>query len=379
MADAVANTENNVHPDDELEEVETDGKNEEKAGDWEVDVEDFVGQLAPEVRRRILALKKLQLDVTKLEAAFYAEMHQLEEKYAPLYKPIFEKRRLITTGEYEPTDAECDFPEDEDEELAAKVEQLKLEKEKEGGDAVEKVTGIPDFWLKIFRNVDMLEELTEDPDVPILKHLTDIKVELSSQPTMGFKLHFHFAPNEYFKNSVLTKTYEMKCEMDPEDPFSFEGPEIIKCSGCSIDWYPGKNVTVKVVKKKQKHKQRGSVRTVSKTVDARSFFNFFNPPQVVEGEEMEEDVQLRLTTDFEIGQYIRERIVPRAVLFFTGEALEEEDEEDEYDDEDDEDEDEDEEDEKEGGGKTGAPSNRPRKTPQHKGQNPQQQQDCKQQ
>ena len=57
------------------------------------------------------------------------------------------------------------------------------------------------------------------------------------------------------------------------------------------------------------------------------------------------------------------------MLFFTGEALEEEDEEDEYDDEDDEDEDEDEEDEKEGGGKTGAPPNRPRKTPQHKGQN----------
>ena len=31
-----------------------------------------------------------------------------------------------------------------------------------------------------------------------------------------------------------------------------------------------------------------------------------------------------LTADFEIGHYIRERIVPRAVLFFTGEALEDE-------------------------------------------------------
>ena len=44
--------------------------------------------------------------------------------------------------------------------------------------------------------------------------------------------------------------------------------------------------------------------------------------------------------DFEIGHYIRERIVPRAVLFFTGEALDEEsdydeDEEDEDDDDDD--------------------------------------------
>ena len=50
--------------------------------------------------------------------------------------------------------------------------------------------------------------------------------------------------------------------------------------------------------------------------------------------------QALLTVDFEIGHYIRERIVPRAVLFFTGEAL---DEESDYD-EDEEDEDEDDED-----------------------------------
>lgn len=50
--------------------------------------------------------------------------------------------------------------------------------------------------------------------------------------------------------------------------------------------------------------------------------------------------QALLTVDFEIGHYIRERIVPRAVLFFTGEAL---DEESDYD-EDEEDEDDDDED-----------------------------------
>jgi len=46
----------------------------------------------------------------------------------------------------------------------------------------------------------------------------------------GFKLYFHFGKNEYFTNEVLTKVYEMKCEVDPEDPFSFEGPEIVKCT-----------------------------------------------------------------------------------------------------------------------------------------------------
>ena len=30
---------------------------------------------------------------------------------------------------------------------------------------------------------------------------------------------------------VLTKSYKMKCEPDEDDPFAFEGPEIISASG----------------------------------------------------------------------------------------------------------------------------------------------------
>lgn len=36
----------------------------------------------------------------------------------------------------------------------------------------------------------------------------------------------------------------------------------------------------------------------------------------------DEDLEALLAADFEIGHFIRERIVPRAVLYFTGEALE---------------------------------------------------------
>lgn len=54
----------------------------------------------------------------------------------------------------------------------------------------------------------------------------------------------------------------------------------ITLQGCKIDWKKGKNVTVKLVKKKQKHKNRSSVtRTVVKQVQNESFFNFFNPPE----------------------------------------------------------------------------------------------------
>jgi nucleosome assembly protein 1-like 1 len=50
---------------------------------------------------------------------------------------------------------------------------------------------------------------------------------------------------------------------------------------------------------------------------------------VPEDGEPDDDIQQILTADFEIGHFIRERIVPRAVLYFTGEALEDEDDEDE--------------------------------------------------
>lgn len=54
---------------------------------------------------------------------------------------------------------------------------------------------------------------------------------------MGFVLEFHFSPNEYFSNSVLTKEYEMKCTPDESDPFTFEGPEIYKCKvNCLMFW-----------------------------------------------------------------------------------------------------------------------------------------------
>ncbi|GIY75941.1 nucleosome assembly protein 1-like 1 [Caerostris darwini] len=163
-------------------------------------------------------------------------------------------------------------------------------------------------------------------------------------------LEFHFEPNDYFTNTVLTKHYDLRCKPVETDIFGFEGPEIVKSKGCTIDWKKNKNVTVKTIKKKQKHKARGAVRTVTKTVTNDSFFNFFSPPAVPENEdELDEETQTILNNDFEVGNLIKDRIIPHAVLFFTGENLvdddfdeEDEDDEDEYDeDEDEEDEDDD--------------------------------------
>merc|ERR1712168_964643 len=118
--------------------------------------------------------------------------------------------------------------------------------------------------------------------------------------------------------------------------FSFDGPEIYACTGCEIDWKKGKNVTQKLVKKKQKQKGGTQVRFVTKAVKTASFFNFFDPPDIENEDELDEETEELLAADFEIGDFFRQRLIPKAVLFFTGEAIdfEDSDDEDEYSDED---------------------------------------------
>jgi len=109
------------------------------------------------------------------------------------------------------------------------------------------------------------------------------------------------------------------------------------------------NLTVKTIRKKQKHKERGAVRTIVKQVPTDSFFNFFNPPEVpTDKEEIDDESQQVssplqylpsgflltcvfqiLATDFEIGHFLRARIIPKAVLYYTGDIVDDEDDEDE--------------------------------------------------
>jgi len=300
----------------------------------------------PEVaQKRVKALKNLQLEFLRHECTFFEEVYQLERKYQEKYQSIADKRKNIIAGEYEPSEAEAEFKSDEeegsDEEEAMMQEKLKSLKSLPQYDA--NVKGIPDFWLTIFRNTDLLSDMVQQHDEPLLKHLTDIKINYDED--LSYSLEFHFTPNDHFTDSVLTKKYFLRCKIDGDEPFAFEGPEIYKCLGCNINWKPGKNLTVKTIKKKQKHKARGAVRTVSKQVPNDSFFNFFAPPDCPEDEaKLDEESQNILATDFEIGHFLRARIIPRAVLFFTGDLIDDdESDDDEMEEEEDEEEEEEEE------------------------------------
>jgi nucleosome assembly protein 1-like 1 len=88
-------------------------------------------------------------------------------------------------------------------------------------------------------------------------------------------------------------------------------------------------------------------RIVKKTVPTESFFNFFSPPKAPTEEDDDDagsDIEERLELDYQLGEDIKEKLIPRAIDWFTGEALayeelDEEDFEGEFDEEDDEDDD----------------------------------------
>ena len=87
-------------------------------------------------------------------------------------------------------------------------------------------------------------------------------------------------------------------------------------------------------------------RIVKKIVPCDSFFNFFNPPTPPsdDDDDVSSDIEERLELDYQLGEDIKEKLIPRAVDWFTGEALqfehlEEDDFGEEFEDEDDEEED----------------------------------------
>ncbi|KAL0614894.1 Nucleosome assembly protein 1-like 1 [Plecturocebus cupreus] len=83
---------------------------------------------------------------------------------------LFDKRFEIINAIYEPTEEECEWKPDEDE-ISELKEKAKIEDEKKNEEK-EDPKGIPEFWLTVFKNVDLLSDAVQEHN-PILKHLKD--------------------------------------------------------------------------------------------------------------------------------------------------------------------------------------------------------------
>jgi len=276
-----------------------------------------VSKLPKCVKDRVKALKKLQFGVLKSEAEYYREVHQLDLKYQRIYDSINAEREKVVNGQHEPSGDEIDWPsdaEDEDAEdnLANGVENLAL------NDYDENTKGIPKFWYHVLKNAndDCLMSMVEPTDEEALRHLTDVTVKLSDPGNNEFVLTFHFSENEFFSNRTLEKSYVLRDGPNMEAPLEYDGPEIISCKGSKIEWKEGKDLTKVPVTLNLSSAEGDAPR---EAVFQDSFFSFFSPPEIDEKDEnVSDDDRASLAMDFDVGFAIKEKVIPRAVLYFTG-------------------------------------------------------------
>ncbi|KAK3359273.1 hypothetical protein B0T25DRAFT_92656 [Lasiosphaeria hispida] len=304
----------------------------------------YIESLPAEVKRRVSGLKGIQKEHSKLEAEFQEEVLQLEKKYFAKFTPLYEQRSEIVNGSTEPTEEQVQAGEEDEEPEDDEAEGAAV-KEDKAAEPAKKVDGIPEFWLSAMKNQISLAEMITDRDEEALKSLTDIRMEYLDKP--GFRLIFEFAENAFFTNKTITKTYFYQNESGYGGDFIYDHAE-----GDKIDWKAGQDLTVRVEQKKQRNKNTKQTRIVKKTVPTESFFNFFSPPKAPTDDEDDDaasDIEERLELDYQLGEDIKEKLIPRAIDWFTGEALafEELDEDDleAYDEDEDEDDDDDDDDE----------------------------------
>lgn len=157
-------------------------------------LQEMVKNLPEPLQNRITFLKNLQLEHLKLEAEFFDEVYKLEKKYQEKYQPLFEKRKTVVTGQVEPEKVEPKWkaePAEENTEDTPDFSTL-LTKVKE---IPEDTKGIPNFWLTIFRNTEILSEMVQEHDEPVLQKLTDITIKYDDEVCALVLLLFFFSFN----------------------------------------------------------------------------------------------------------------------------------------------------------------------------------------
>lgn len=170
-----------------------------------------------------------------------------DPQYAELQKPLYERRRAIITGEAKPTPEEIKAGEEEEKKEDPDYTPLPA------AAGENDTAAIPEFWLTALRNHPALGEMITDRDADALKSLVDISISYlppkEKQP--GFKIAFHFKENEFFKNTVLEKTYLYQEEVGYEGDFVYD-----RAIGTTIEWKEDKDLTKTFEIKKQRNKSK---------------------------------------------------------------------------------------------------------------------------
>jgi len=274
---------------------------------------EFLATLPTGIRKRVNALLGMDKKFVELRKDYETKRNELTRKFElEQATPLYQQRKAIIAGEAAVNDDQVnDGVPEEHKDISVTAPAQPDNKE----------DNLSGFWLKALQRHVIINDMINEKDAEILKYCIDISCASLEAPANGFTVSFQFAANDFFKNTVLNKTFHLK-EI-------FDELTVDRVEGTKIDWNSNeKNPTIEIVKKKQKAKVKGKVvhRTIEKTQPCESFFRFFaeGPIAGEGGEEQDEDNEdfEDLDEDQKLGlaHVLRDKIVPYAVEYFTGEA-----------------------------------------------------------
>ena len=291
-------------------------------------VEALKGITDNNLKKKLVAIKKLVCERMALEKDFKKEHNKLEYKYEQLYKPFYERRQKIIEGEEKP----------DIEQIREKLAELKINEE-EAKKEKENEKGIPEFWFKCLENCQDI--MINEKDKNILKKLKLIKC--TPEENGNFTLEFFFEPNDYFTNEVLKREFILDEDYDIKEIKSDE-----------IQWKSDEvNPTIEIKQKKIKNKRTKQIKTVQKKEKIPSFFSSFKNFVKKDGEknknedkdeddDEEEGDEMTIEDEYDQALQFKEEIIPYAIEYYLGIADDGEDdlggEEDEEDEEEEEEE-----------------------------------------
>ena len=307
---------------------DSDDGRDDDSDDDDDDDDDLMQILPPQVVRRVERLRDINTEREAIVAEYQKERAALERRFAARYAPLYGARADVIAGKMDgeidaEAEAEAEGGDGDGDGDGDGNGGSGVERGTAGPEGGEEIVGIPQFWVCAMGHMQAVAELVTETDVDCLESLTDVRCT-DDEDGEGFTLEFHFAPNDYFSNKVLTKKYTIPNLLLDDEP-------ILKdVDGCDIDWKAGMCLTHREVKKKQRAKagkNAGKIRTVVRKERQDSFFHFFIPPKIPSMDQMDEEeadaVEQAFDMDYDVAQAFRSHIVPKAALWFTGEALDE--------------------------------------------------------
>lgn len=294
-----------------------------------------------DIEKPVRQLLDLHLSHLEIKKQYEQELHLLDKRYSSRYDVLYNERSSIVNAH-----------------SSGKFGEQKASQ------------GIPGFWLQVMKNNSLIAEDITEKDEDALKHLTNVGIKYLDRP--GFRLDFEFEENEYFTNKILQKTFIYE---EDEDDFSGdlvygqtrgdrifwkEGKSLIPpplngrgesrstliISGLSLFWFRQYLEPSCHVNTNYEPDGEDSVTLVSE----ESFFEFFRSPLDDDGkdnktsgtdgkkdqesdeggedyssdykgdDEEEDDDDDILEYDFDRGEEFKEKLIPYALHWYTGEA-----------------------------------------------------------